>query len=117
MFAADLKGNITLQHRTPLHTLFDQQGQRRNISHTLEDYRSPCTAPDLLNANVPVPQNPLVVNKGALRDTDVIPGPQCVGVHQVIQTGVKETLGAPGAVGDGHIVAVAVGLQRVTLLG
>lgn len=117
MSAAHLEGNVAVQRQTHLHPPFDQQGQRADISNTLEQHRSPETASDLLNANVPMPQYPLVVDEGALCDAHVIPGPQGVAVNEVIQTGVKEALGAPGAVSDSHVVAVAVGLQRVALLG
>lgn len=117
MLAAHLKRNVNLQRQTHFHSPFEQQGQQVDILNPLEEHRSPSIAPDLPNANIAVAQYPLVVNKGALCDEDVIPGSQGVGVHEVVQTGVKEALGAPGAVGDSHVVAVAVSLLRFALHG
>lgn len=117
MFAAHLEGDVTPQRQSHLHPPLDQQRQRGDILNTMEELRSPGTASHFLDAHVPVTQNQLVIYEGALSDVDVMPGPKGVGVHEVIQAGVKEALGAPRAVSDRYIVAVAVALQRVALRG
>lgn len=117
MPAAHLKGNVTLQHRTPLHAALHQHGKRRDVLYARQERGPPRAAPQLLDANVTVSQPPLAVHERALRDADLPPRPQPVRVCQVIQTRVKEAFDSPDSVSDRHVVTVAVGLRPLGLLG